>query len=75
MRYIFLPPYSPDLNPIELAFAAIKAHIKSHGEELRGIMTDNNPDLVLEAKLFLLQALNGITASDVEGWFSFCSYL
>jgi transposase len=25
---LFLPPYSPDLNPIELAFSKFKAHIK-----------------------------------------------
>ena len=24
----FLPPYSPDLNPIEMAFAKLKAHLK-----------------------------------------------
>jgi len=25
---LFLPPYSPDLNPIEMAFSKIKAHLK-----------------------------------------------
>ena len=25
---LFLPPYSPDLNPMELAFSKLKAHIK-----------------------------------------------
>ena len=25
---LFLPPYSPDFNPIELAFPKFKAHIK-----------------------------------------------
>lgn len=25
---LFLPPYSPDLNPIEMAFAKLKAHIR-----------------------------------------------
>lgn len=25
---LFLPPYSPDLNPIELAFSKLNAHIK-----------------------------------------------
>ena len=24
--FLFLPPYSPDLNPIEMAFAKLKAH-------------------------------------------------
>jgi len=25
---IFLPPYSPDLNPIEMAFSKLKAHLR-----------------------------------------------
>jgi len=27
-RLLFLPPYSPDLNPIEMAFAKLKAHLR-----------------------------------------------
>ena len=27
----YLPPYSPDLNPIELAFAKLKAHLRQSG--------------------------------------------
>ena len=26
---IFLPPYSPDLNPIEMAFSKLKAHLRT----------------------------------------------
>ncbi len=29
---LFLPPYSPDLNPIELAFAKLKALLRKAGE-------------------------------------------
>ena len=29
--FLFLPPYSPDLNPIEQAFAKIKAHLRRIG--------------------------------------------
>jgi transposase len=28
----YLPPYSPDLNPIEQAFAKLKAHLRKHAE-------------------------------------------
>ena len=28
--FLFLPPYSPDLNPIEMAFAKLKAHLQAH---------------------------------------------
>lgn len=28
----YLPPYSPDLNPIEQAFSKLKAHLRQHAE-------------------------------------------
>ena len=31
-RLLFLPPYSPDLNPIEMAFAKLKAGLRKAGE-------------------------------------------
>lgn len=34
---IFLPPYSPDYNPIELVFAYIKAYLKHHDELLQAL--------------------------------------
>ena len=29
--FLFLPPYSPDLNPIEMAFAKLKAYLRKAG--------------------------------------------
>jgi transposase len=29
--FLFPPPYSPDLNPIEMAFAKLKAHLRRIG--------------------------------------------
>ncbi|WP_372573435.1 transposase, partial [Ruegeria jejuensis] len=26
--FLYLPPYSPDLNPIEMAFSKLKAHLR-----------------------------------------------
>ena len=31
--FLFLPPYSPDLNPIEMAFAKLKAHLRRTGAQ------------------------------------------
>ncbi|HEY1630690.1 MAG TPA: IS630 family transposase [Rhizomicrobium sp.] len=31
-RLLYLPPYSPDLNPIEMAFAKLKAHLRKAAE-------------------------------------------
>ena len=33
VRVLFLPPYSPDLNPIEKVWASIKRWLKSHMRE------------------------------------------
>ena len=30
-RFLFLPPYSPDLRPIEMAFSKLKAHLRKTG--------------------------------------------
>ncbi len=30
-RFLFLPPYSPDLDPIEMAFSKLKAHLRRIG--------------------------------------------
>ncbi len=30
-RFLYLPPYSPDLNPIELAFSKLKTHLRRIG--------------------------------------------
>lgn len=42
--FLFLPPYSPDLNPIEQAFAKLKAHLKRIGartfDDLLGAIGD-----------------------------------
>jgi transposase len=31
-KLLYLPPYSPDLNPIELAFSKFKAHLRKAAE-------------------------------------------
>jgi len=30
-RFLFLPPYGPDLNPIEMAFSKLKSHLRRIG--------------------------------------------
>lgn len=34
-RMLFLPQYSPDLNPIEMAFAKLKAHLRAAAARLQ----------------------------------------
>ena len=59
----FLPPYSPDLNPIEKMWSKVK-------EILRSIKA-RTADALLDAIALALQA---VTISDAEEWFARCGY-
>lgn len=59
----FLPPYLPDLNPIEEAFSKVKYNIKF----LERTMSSSN----LEA--MMLCAFSMISAQDCQGWISHCN--
>jgi hypothetical protein len=71
MRYEFLPPYSPDYNPIELAFSAIKAHIRREGL-LRSLEKDAAS--VPVAVRALHDAVWSVTPQDARAWFKHCGY-
>ena len=62
-QLIYLPPYSPDFNPIELAWSKVKAR-------LRRLKARTWPDLIAALK----QALLAITPQDIQGWFAHCGY-
>ena len=68
----FLPPSSPDFNLIELAFSAMKYHLRRNGEYTRLAMTDMSDQ---EIYITLLEALYSITPQDSYGWFSHCGYV
>jgi hypothetical protein len=70
-RCEFLPPYSPDFNPIELAFSAMKYHLRRDGQYVRMAMTQLTSEDVYTT---LLQALLEITPDDSKGWFKHCGY-
>jgi transposase len=60
---IYLPPYSPDFNPIEWAWSKVKTI-------LRQLKARTFPDLIEALK----QALLAITPQDIQGWFAHCGY-
>ena len=60
---LFLPPYSPDLNPIEEAFSKIKGLLGKAEGRTRGAL--------IEA---LGWALDAVTAGDARGFFGHCGY-
>jgi transposase len=59
----YLPPYSPDLNPIELAFSKLKKLLRDGAERTVD-------------KLWTLcgQALDGFTESECRNYFRHCGY-
>lgn len=71
MRYEFLPPYSPDYNPIELAFSAIKSYISRHGGIMREAMLEKDDTSVY---CLLCEAVYSVTESNAEGWFKYSGY-
>ena len=61
--FLYLPPYSPDLNPIEQAFSKVKGSMRKAEARTR------------EALIGAMgQALNAVTAKDVRGFFGHCGY-
>ena len=60
---IYLPPYSPDFNPIEQAFSKLKSYLRAACARSR--------DTLMEV---IGEALRTITASDAEGFFEHCGY-
>ncbi len=60
---LFLPPYSPDLNPIEEAFSKIKGLLRRAGVRTRKAL--------IEA---MRRALDAVTAEDTQGFFERCGY-
>ena len=60
---IFIPAYSPDFNPIELAWSKIKSY-------LRKVKARDASSLIRS----ISSALPCITIDDVRGWISHCDY-
>ena len=60
---MFLPPYSPDLNPIEEAFSKVKGIVRKAGVRTRGAL-----------EVAVGEALSAVTPQDAAGWFAHCGY-
>lgn len=60
---LYLPPYSPDLNPIEQMWSKIKAFLR--------MAKARTVDALLAAIPFAFAA---VSVSDISGWFAACGY-
>lgn len=64
VRYIYLPPYSPDLNSIEKLWSKVKAFLRKFKAQ------------TLDALPNAIQcAFQAVSPSDCLGWFKSCDYL
>lgn len=59
----YLPSYSPDFNPIELAFAKLKTHLRGVGSR--------TSETLLQA---IGEGMTQISASDATAWYRHCGY-
>ncbi len=58
---VYLPSYSPDLNPIEEAFSKIKNLVRKAAQRTREGLNSA-----------IAEALGAVTLHDVAGWFAHC---
>jgi transposase len=62
-RLVYLPPYSPDLNPIELAFAKLKALLRSAAARAVDQLEDA-----------IVRSLEQFTSTECSRYFRHCGY-
>lgn len=62
-RPLYLPPYSPDLNPIELAWSKLKGLLRTARARSVGAL---NTAIAI--------AMSMISPEDAAGWFRHCGY-
>jgi len=62
-QVLYLPPYSPDLNPIEKAWSKFKQFLRSAKERTAEALDHA-----------ITEALKTITPYNASAWFRFCGY-
>ena len=62
-RLLFLPPYSPDFTPMELAFSKLKTFLRTARARTRQALT-----------AAVRAALDWISEGDAQNWFHHCGY-
>ena len=65
---LFLPPYSPDLMPIEECFSKIESFLRDNDPYIQIIGESEIEDVILSA-------FASVTAEDCYGWMEHCGYI
>lgn len=71
VRLEYLPPYSPDFNPIEEAFSCVKSWIRRNDDWTRFHMGKGE---AAAAQALIYATLSAVTPAKVEGWFLHAGY-
>lgn len=72
MRIEYLPPYSPDFNPIEQAFSVMKARMCRDGNIFRAVWNQADD---LDVYLRLYDLVFSITADNARGFYAHSRYV
>jgi transposase len=62
-RLLYLPPYSPDLSPIEPCWSKVKTALRKAKARARDALDTA-----------ITRALTTVTAADAHSWFVYCGY-
>lgn len=62
-QLVYLPPYSPEFNPIEECWSKVKAILRKTGARTKQALSDA-----------IGHAFSFITPSDIQGWFRHAGY-
>ena len=62
-KVIYLPPYSPDWNPIEMCWSKLKSAVRLIGARSRESLEKE-----------ICKVIKTISETDALGWFAHCGY-
>ena len=60
---LYLPPYSPDFNPIEMMWSKIKSLLRKWKARTSNMLA-----------IFIRMAFSSVTTENIQNWFSECDY-
>jgi DDE superfamily endonuclease len=72
IKLLYLPPYSPDYNPIEEFFSAYKAFVRRHATEFQLAVEGGEEAAPFN---FLYNAVEEVGKVNPRGWFAHAHYV
>ena len=72
IHLVFLPPYSPDYNPIEELFSSVKAYIRRNNVLIRSAFDGGD---IETTKMMIEQAvIRAAKIESIQGWYRDSGY-